>query len=129
MEDDFINSAINILQPVLESGIVAAGAYVKGCGRDVLTAIDVQYGIKYAARNVTGKVTGSLFDDDEDDDDDDIETVDDVEDPFTRYTGTSDKLLLQMNHSVDTWDEWEPTNPTEVMLKRSIDEKFSSVFN
>jgi hypothetical protein len=114
-------AAINILQPVLESAVYLAGHYCKACGRDTVTATDIKYGMRYAARNVLGTRTGTLFPGDEDESDDsDVEVVDDEDEPFTRYTG-DDKTFIEMNECFDTWDEWEPDSPVGVLLKNAID--------
>ncbi len=61
MESEMIKTAMDLLTPVLEGSIIVAGEYVKACGRRTITAQDVQYGMKYAARNVTGKHIGTMF--------------------------------------------------------------------
>ena len=126
MEQQIIESALNIITPVMESSIVLAGEYAKACGRDFITAMDVQYAMKYAARNVTGRYTGTLFpeidSDEESDDDEEIEFIDedDKDSQFTRYEGT-DQQMLDMNEAFDTWDQWEPYSPVEKMLKDAVD--------
>ena len=37
-----------------------------------------------------------------------------------RYTGREYKFV-KMNMAYDTWDAWEPKNPSELMLKNAID--------
>ena len=144
------NAAIDIFLPVLESATVLAGHYTKACGRNCVTAQDMSYGLMYAARNVTGKHTGSLYpevyeaeDTDEsqsDSDSSDWETDEDPEeceesepesesgsdsdspeDPWTRYEGTEDETALKMNECADTWNTWVPENPTERALKNAVD--------
>lgn len=132
--------------PVMESATVLGSHYAKACGRDTVTAQDVQIGLMYAARNVAGKQIGSLFpeiydeDSDEDEDweeeeweeDDDeeekarlqeadqAEEVDEEEEPFTRYTG-DEELYVKMNECFDTWDEWVPETPLEITIKNAVD--------
>lgn len=134
--------------PVLESATVLGSHYAKACGRDTVTAQDVQMGLMYAARNVAGKQIGSLFpeiydedeDSDEDEDEDEdweedpddeeekarlqeadqAEEVDEEEEPFTRYTGDED-LYVKMNACFDTWEEWVPESPLEHTLKNAVD--------
>jgi hypothetical protein len=126
MDQQIIEAAINVITPVMESSIVLAGDYARACGRDFITAMDVQYGMKYAARNITGRYTGTLFpdiDSDEDSDfEDEIEVIDeeDEEYTFTRYEG-QDKKFNDMNEAFDTWDQWEPYSPVEKMLKDAVD--------
>jgi hypothetical protein len=120
---DFYESATELFLPVMESGTLLAAHYAKACGRDTVTAEDLQYGLMYAARNVAGKQTTSLFPeiyDSSDSDEEDVEVVEDDETPFTRYTG-EEKLYCDMNECADTWGQWVPDNPLECALKRAID--------
>jgi hypothetical protein len=130
MEDDFVNSAIDMITPVMEGAMVAGAHYAKACNRNTVTAEDVKYGMRYCARHLAGKHIGTMFpelqaegSDDEDDDDVSdcsIEEVDEDEEPFTRYSG-NDEVLNKMNEAYDTWDEWVPYSPLEMMLKSAID--------
>ena len=144
--DEIPQSIRDLFLPVMESATVLGSHYAKACGRDTVTAQDVQIGLMYAARNVAGKQIGSLFpeiydeDSDEDEDweeeeweeDDDeeekarlqeadqAEEVDDEEEPFTRYTG-DEELYVKMNECFDTWDEWVPETPLEITIKNAVD--------
>ena len=122
MEEQIIQAATELIQPVIESAIVVAGHYAKMCERSTITGQDVQYGMKYAARNLVGKHTGTLFPED-DSDSDDVEEVDEDEEPFTRYSG-DDSVMKDIHNAVDTWDSWIPQSPIEVMLKDSIDKSY-----
>jgi hypothetical protein len=117
-------AAMDIFIPVYESAIVLAGFYAKNCGRTSVTAEDLQYGWRFAARNVVGKQIGSLYpevyDEESTDEDEEWEEVDEAEEPFTRYEGT-DETCVKMNECYDTWDEWVPESPVEEALKKSID--------
>lgn len=133
----------DLFLPVMESATVLGSHYAKACGRDTVTAQDVQIGLMYAARNVAGKQIGSLFpeiyDSDEDEDweeeeweeDDDeeekarlqqeeAEEVDEEEEPFTRYTG-DEEMYVKMNECFDTWSDWVPETPLEITLKNAVD--------
>ena len=128
MEAEFISSATGLLQPILESSMIIAGHYVKACNRKTITSVDLQYAMKYAARNLVGKHIGTLFPEDESEsesesDEDSIEEVDEDEEPFVKYTG-DDKILNDVNEAADTWDTWTPTNLIETMLKDSIDKVY-----
>jgi len=133
MEDIFI--------PVVEASMIYASHYCKACGRSTVTAKDMEYGIKYAARTVLGNKIGTYFpdedsssdedledeeqscsseDSDSDDSDESLEIVDDTDEPFTRYTGT-EEMFVKMNEIVDTWAEWEPFSPAEKIVKNAID--------
>jgi hypothetical protein len=141
MEERIIESATNIIQPVLESAVIIASHYCKATGRDTVTAMDMQYGMKYAARNVLGTRTGTMFPDDnsseldssELDSDEDLpelvsdnssELDEEDEEPFSRYQG-DDKTFIEINECFDTWDTWEPVSPAEILLKNAIDKNGS----
>jgi hypothetical protein len=115
-------SAIEIIQPVLESAVILASHYCRACGRTTVTAMDMQYGMRYAARNVLGTKIGTMFPEEEDESDSDSlpELVDDDDEPFTRYSG-DDKTFIEINECFDTWDEWEPDSPAATLLKNAID--------
>jgi hypothetical protein len=139
-----LNSALDIFRPVMESATVMAAHYAKACGRDVVLAEDMNMGMMFAARYVTGRQIGSLFpeiyessesgeEDEEGEDGDDEEesgtdsdgweTVSDSELVWTRYQGTEDEQALKMNECADTWESWEPQNPSERALKNAIDKQ------
>ena len=118
------SAAMDLFLPVLESATVLAGHYTKACGRNCVMAEDMSYGLMYAARNVMGKHTGSLYpevyegSDEESDSDSDS---DQEEEEWTRYDGSDDDTSCKMNACVDTWSEWTPTNPAERALKNAVD--------
>jgi hypothetical protein len=124
MEDEIINTSLDILLPVIESAMVLGGEYAKKSGRDTLTGTDLEYALKFCARHVTGKHIGTLFPELQQDSESDSEgsDSDSEEPPFTRYIG-DDETLNKVNECYDTWNEWVPTNPTEQMLKKSIDSR------
>jgi hypothetical protein len=124
MDDQIVDASVDILLPVIECSHILAGEYAKACGRGTLTSMDLKYAMMYAARNVTGHQIGTLFPeiyDDESDssDEDEIETVDEDDEPFTRYEGDT-QLMNDINSAHDTWDEWEPASTAESILKSSI---------
>mgnify|MGYP001258556997 FL=1 len=116
-------SAINIIQPILERSMILAAEYAKACGRDMVVGEDLEYAMKYCAMNEVGKKTGTYFpeiyeesSDDENEDDVELE-VEEI--PFTRYTGREYKFV-KMNMAYDNWNTWEPKNPSELLLKNAI---------
>jgi hypothetical protein len=127
----FEQTATDLLLPVLESATVLAGHYAKACGRDVVLAEDMSYGLMFAARNVLGKHVGTLYPEVYEEEDTDSDSVpdlvsDDEDDPeWTRYSGDDD-LSLKMNECADTWEAWEPSNFAENALKNAVDK--NSVF-
>jgi len=117
-------SAINIIQPVLERSMVLAAEYAKACGRDMILAEDMEYAMKYCAMNEVGKKMGShfpeIYEEESSEDEEDIEIEEDEDVPFTRYSGREYKFV-KMNMAYDNWNTWEPKNPSELMLKNAID--------
>jgi hypothetical protein len=138
-----LESALDIFRPVMESATVLAAHYAKACGRDVVLQEDMRFGMMYAARYVTGRQIGSLFPEiyqesesgtDSDSDGSDFdpdgsdssgswETVDDEELVWTRYEGSEDDQAIKMNECANSWDAWEPQNPSERALKNAIDKQ------
>jgi len=133
-----LESALDIFRPVMESATVLAAHYAKACGRDVVLQEDMRFGMMYAARYVTGRQIGSLFpeiyqegdeesgtdsDSDGSDSSGSWETVDDEELVWTRYEGSEDDQAVKMNECADSWDAWEPQNPSERALKNAIDKQ------
>lgn len=120
----FESSAMDLFLPVLESATVLAGHYTKACGRNCVMAEDMSYGLMYAARNVMGRHTGSLYpevyQDSDEESDKESDSSDSSENPWTRYDGTDD-TACKMNACADTWDQWLPTNPAERALKNAVD--------
>lgn len=128
MEQQIIDTAINILQPVMESAMVLSAEYAKACNRSFVTSMDLKYAMRYCAMNTVGKHSGTLFpeiytsDESSDEEEDEIETVEETENDFTRYSG-DDETFNKMNEAFDTWEEWVPYSPIEKMLKDAIDKQ------
>jgi len=115
-------SAINIIQPVLERSMILAAEYAKACGRNIVLAEDMEYAMKYCAMHEVGKKIGTHFPEiyEEESSEDEIEIEEDEDVPFTRYSGREYKFV-KMNMAYDNWNTWEPKNPSELMLKNAID--------
>ena len=124
MEDQFIDSAIQIILPVMESSMVLAAEYSKACNRNFVCAKDLQYAMRYCAINITGRQVGSLFpeiyEDSDSDSDEEMEVVEETEDDFQRYEGDNE-LYKKVNDAYDNWETWEPQSPIEIMLKDAVD--------
>lgn len=105
----------------MESAIVLASHYCKKCDRDCVTPMDLNYAMKYCARNVLGKHLGTMYPEIYEDEDEEEYDVVDTEDetPFSRYSG-DDELMNKVNECWDTWDQWEPQSPIEEFVKRAI---------
>lgn len=128
MEDEIIKTAIGLMTPVLEGSIIVAAEYVKACKRGVITSRDVEYSMKYCARNMVGKHIGTMFPDMDlsDESGSEMESEDscsDSEEQFTRYDGV-DEVMLSVNQAYDTWNTWVPVNMTESMLRDSINKAY-----
>ena len=115
-------TAFDIFLPVMESATVLAAHYAKACGRDCIVATDMKYGLMYAARNIAGKHTGSLYpeayDDESEEEDEETESE---EEEWSEYTGADDDMAVKMNECARTWAEWIPNNPAENALKSAVD--------
>jgi hypothetical protein len=122
------DSALNIIQPVMEQSMVLAAEYASACGRDTVLGKDIEYAMKYCAMNEVGKKIGTHFpeiydsENDSDDEEDDIEVINEEDEDikFERYSGRQYKYV-KMNMAYDTWNTWTPKNMTEMMLKNAID--------
>lgn len=118
-------AAFDVILPILESSMVLAGHYAKCCNRDVVTAKDLEYALKYVAQNHVGDKIGSFFPEiyeDSSDSGSDTDFVTDDEEPFTVYQG-SDEWCNKMNASMDSWNSWIPAGPAEISLKNAIEKK------
>jgi hypothetical protein len=117
-------AALELFKPVIETATIIAAQYCKSCGRSTVTSEDMKLGMKFAARRVPGVQNESLFpeiyDDDEEEEEEEIEETEEDEEPFTRYEGDDPQMKL-VNEMSDTWDDWEPDNMMQTMLKMAID--------
>ena len=106
----------------MESATVLAAHYAKACGRDIVLAEDMKYGLMYSARHVTGKQIGTLFPEiyDSEDEDEDSSDSEGEEPEWVRYSGDDD-VAVKMNECYDTWASWEPESPAERALKAAVD--------
>ena len=122
--NDFQQTAMNVIQPLLERSMVIAAEYANACGRNMVVSEDMEYAMKYCAMNEVGKKIGTYFPEiyEESTSDEDEEDVifDDEEIAFTRYSGREYKFV-KMNMAYDNWDTWVPKNTTEQILKNAID--------
>ena len=124
LSSKMVQSAIDIITPVMEQAVILSGQYAKACGRNTILAKDMEYCLKYCAMNTVGERVGSWFPDvydDEESDEVEIETVADEDAPdFEPYSGT-EELYMKINDAYDAWESWKPTNPSEEMIKNAID--------
>ena len=132
-EEQIIEAAMNAIQPVLENSVIVAAEYCKATGRNVVTALDMEYGMKWSAMKMVGRVYGSILPEGSDDDSDDEgwETDDDMvveesemgfDDEFREYDG-DDERYLEVNQAVREWADWEPETELEMMLKNAVNSR------
>ena len=123
MENDIINTAIEYTLPLLEKSMTLAAQYSRACGRDSVSAMDINYCMKYSVMNYFGVLKGSIYPSiyEESSSDEEIE-IEEVEEEFSRYEGP-DCLMNDINTAHDNWESWEPQSPLEKILKKSIDQK------
>ena len=107
----YIQSMIDIVQPIVEQSIILSAEYCMASGRTMVTAQDMEYAMKYCAMYEVGRTTHQ-----------EEEEEDEEDEPFTRYSG-NDPKFLNINEAYDNWDVWQPRNPVEVMLKNSINSR------
>ncbi len=120
-----VQSAIEIITPVMEEAVVLSGEYAKACGRNTILAKDMEYCMKYCAMHSVGKKIGTYFpeiyeNENDSSDESDIEIVDDEDNTFEPYAGDNIQMKA-INQAYDAWEGWKPTNPSEEMIKNAID--------
>ena len=80
--EQFQQTAIDVVQPVMEQAIVFAAEYAKACGRDIILSKDMEYAMKYCAMNEVGKKVGThfpeIYEDEYDTEEDEIEVINEV---------------------------------------------------
>ena len=115
-----VQSAIDIVTPVIENATILAAQYAKACGRDIVLSKDVEYCMKYCTMHTAGKHLGSQYPEVYDSEDSDIVVDEDEDVQFEPYSG-SDADMRAITEAYNTWDSWVPTNPSEQILKNAID--------
>ena len=124
------------------NAIKNAAKYVRYSGRNGITEIDINYALKYEVfeflkrpnileefKKYKEDISDDGLDDDEMDDAeiDDAEMDDDTQiDEFSRINdekiGNENKEFIEKVHNYfDTWNDWIPSTPLEVILKNAID--------
>tara|TARA_B110000503_G_scaffold116469_1_gene175616 strand:+ start:444 stop:887 length:444 start_codon:yes stop_codon:yes gene_type:complete len=126
MMDQYIETMINIMLPVIERSTLLAAEYSKACGRDALISEDMDYAMKYCVMHTVGLTLGPSFPEIYDEIDSDCSEDEELEEvpidecpPFERYSG-NDPTFLKMNDAYDQWDDWVPQSPVEELLKNAV---------
>jgi hypothetical protein len=129
MDDKVLKAGVNIIGHVMEQAVTWGAYYMDKCNRTTLTATDINYGMKYAARNVhqtcNADTTPDIINDimneeEEEEDEDEWEECEEDDESFVRYIG-DDEICIAMNACYDSWDSWVPESYAESLLKKSID--------
>ena len=129
---DYEEFALNVFQPVVESAMIVAAEYCNSTGRTIVVSKDIEMGMKFAAKNILGNCSGTLFPEisnDSDDDSDDMASLvseDDIEETWSRYDGT-DPQMVMVNDAYDSWDQWVPETQLGDALKSAIEKSIASV--
>lgn len=128
-EEQIIEAYTNAIQPVLETAVVVAAEYCKATGRSIVTALDMEYGMKWSAMKTSGRVYGSILpeesDDESDSDEEDMfveESDMGFDDEFREYDG-DDEVYLEVNRAVREWADWEPETELEMMIKNAVNSR------
>ena len=130
-----------MMKTLLEQAVITGTKYAKEAGRSNLSSTDMIYALQYQGHHFAetqdleerveywtrhneeeddAETDDDTEESDEDSDDDtnEKETVDDNE-CFTRATESS--FAIEVNRINDSWDSWNPTDLTQLMIKNSID--------
>jgi hypothetical protein len=121
-----------VLQEDMRFGMMFAARYVTGrqigslfpeIYRESRSDSPVRRGLEGSGSDSEGSEYDPDGEDEESGSDSGWETVSDSEMVWTRYEGTGDDQALKMNECADSWDSWEPQNPSERALKNAIDKQ------
>lgn len=143
-----LSAALDLL---VESSLSVCDTYVAHANRESITATDLMYGLKYQTKHfmntegletlITERIKELANETDEECESDDsfedarAESVDEAEQaaeeddvrqettdttPFSRSECTCD-VCKEVNHIVDTWEDWQPEDEVSQLIKRSVD--------
>jgi len=129
----------SILTYFMMKAIDVGAVYVKAAGRDTLTTTDILYALQYQAQHFTDTINDDTCLEDtlenfenemesEEEEEEEEESEEEEEEEFTRAESTGDPTVSEMNRCHDTWDEWNPQNHIQVLIKRAVDEILTSYF-
>jgi hypothetical protein len=120
----------SILTYFMTKAIDVGAVYVKAAGRDTLTTTDILYALQYQAQHFTDTINEDTLEnfenemesEEEDSEEEESEEEEEEEEEFTRAESTGDPTVSEMNRCHDTWDEWNPQNHIQVLIKRAVDD-------
>ena len=130
--ENFSTRLESILQVLMKKAIITAAEYSTKSGRESIVGQDMIYALQYqthefglqpdieqeilAMENDSESEYESESEEEEYEDDDSIE----IDEPFQRATDISDEFVNKMNAYHDGWNEWEPSDPIQKILKDSV---------
>ena len=138
MDDDMLDNLYSLIYAFMEKSMISADIYVKHSEREIITKEDIQLALKYETFKFLHRP--NIFDDvsrwkeillDEiDDEGDDAKEMQDGGDsdviandkdyvPFKK-SECDCEICSEMNSIEDKWDEWEPHNQIEIILKNAV---------
>lgn len=121
------------------NALESSSKYVNHCNRTIVTKKDLKLCLmvetfKFLKRNDTlekaeqmkSKIEdGSIFDDEYDDSEDEEEVINDLtEEEEFKYSNCKCTDCIFINNIEVIWSKWKPSTPLDILLKKSIDEKF-----
>lgn len=153
LTDDFMTKVYSVALAIIQSSMETAVQYAKAAGRDVVLTEDCVYGLKYRCRTFAtapdledrirkmyDTMSSEIGDESEESDlesepdsdqydasEDSVEMVDESTLPPFERAPETDELAVNVHAMVDTWDDWEPTDPVEYMFKRAVENVYVSV--
>jgi len=127
----------SILSYFMRKSIEVGTVYVKEAGRETLTSTDVLYALQYQAQNFTDTINNDISlettlvdlenemdsdseEEESDEEESDEEESDEEEEDFTRAE-SDNPVISEMNRCHDTWEDWEPQDHIQSMIKRAVD--------
>jgi hypothetical protein len=125
----WIQKIKGIMMHFMERAVWIGSEYANASGRDIVTSTDILYALQYQARTYLDYVTNtanieSLFDKyvEESDDEESVDEGSDDEDLFTRCDNPPNDLIKDMNMYHDTWEDWNPDNLFQQILKNAVNQ-------
>lgn len=129
--DDNNNNILNteaLLLTFIEHVLKSADRYTDDAGRNTITEEDMLYALKYESHVFFHHPdTHSDFEkyrqwqEEEEEEEEETETEwDDDDDEFSRCEATP--FCRRVNGIVDSWDEWNPSDPVQQSIKRCLDD-------
>lgn len=147
---DFLRMVSSIMKILLKEAIASADYFVRACGRKYITGEDTKIALKYEAHEFFSKNWDQEFlenleiekqhtyeteseetetEEDEiyESENEESEEGEELEDENDEYTtefsptsGVDRRMYDKMIHYMNTWDDWEPEDSIQSMLKRAI---------